>query len=297
MNFRFSVEGQPATPSGELSQAQYRAVSPGYFRTMGIPLRNGRDLTASDGTNAPGVVVINETMARRLFPQGDALGKRLIINFGKPTPREVVGIVGDVKHIKLEEAPKPEMYVPYMQNPWAFMTVVLRTTVPPDNLAPAVRNEVWNVDKNQPVDKIMTLDQVLYESVAQPRLYMFLLTLFAALAIVLSAAGIYGVMSYIVSQRTHEIGVRLALGAHPNDILKMVVRQGMFVVLIGIIVGLIASAALTRSMSSLLYDVSTTDPATFAVVLCLLVGVALLACYLPARRATKVDPLTALRNE
>jgi putative ABC transport system permease protein len=296
MNFRFSVEGQPAA-SGELSQAQYRAVSPGYFRTMGIPLREGRDVTERDGADALGVVVINETMARRLFPQGGALGKRLIINYGKPAPREVVGVVGDVKHLKLEEPPKPEMYVPYTQNPWAFMTVVLRTSVPPDNLASAVRNEVWKVDKNQPVDKFVTLDQVLYESVAQPRLFMLLLALFAVLAIVLSATGIYGVMSYIVSQRTHEIGVRLALGARPNDVLRMIVRQGMFVVLVGVVVGLLISAALTRTLSGLLYGVSATDFATFAEVFLLLVGVAFLACYLPARRATKVDPLIALRNE
>jgi putative ABC transport system permease protein len=296
MNFRFSVEGQPSSP-GDLSQAQYRAVSPGYFRTMGIPLREGRDLTERDGPDAPGVVVINETMARKLFPQGGALGKRLIINYGKPAPREVVGIVGDVKHLKLEEPPKPEMYVPYAQNPWGFMTVVLRTSVSPDNLASAVRNEVWKVDKGQPVDNVLTLNQVLYESVAQPRLYMLLLALFAALAIVLSATGIYGVMSYIVSQRTHEIGVRLALGARPNDVLKLVVRQGMLVVLVGVVLGLLISFALTRTMSGLLYGVSATDFATYAEVFLLLLGVAFLACYLPARRATKVDPLIALRNE
>jgi putative ABC transport system permease protein len=177
------------------------------------------------------------------------------------------------------------------------MTVVLRTSVPPDNLASAVRNEVWKVDKGQPVDNVLTLNQVLYESVAQPRLYMLLLALFAALAIVLSATGIYGVMSYIVSQRTHEIGVRLALGARPNDVLKLVVGQGMLVVLVGLVLGLLISAALTRTMSGLLYGISATDFATFAEVLLLLVGVAFLACYLPARRATKVDPLIALRNE
>lgn len=296
MNFRFSLEGQPP-PSGEFSQAQYRAVSPGYFRTMGIPLLAGRDFTNRDGAEAPGVVVINETMARRLFPQGDALGKRLSITYGKPTPREVIGIVGDVKHLKLEEGPKPEMYVPYTQNPWGFMTVVLRTTAPPDDLSSAVRSEVWRVDRNQPVDKVMALDQILYESVAQPRLYTLLLALFAVLAIILSATGIYGMTAYTVSQRTHEIGVRLALGARPNDVLKLVVRQGMFVVLIGVAVGFLISVTLTRILSSLLYGVSATDLATFVEVLALLIGVAFLACYLPARRATKVDPLIALRNE
>jgi putative ABC transport system permease protein len=297
MNFRFAVEGQPSPQSGTNNQAQYRAVSPNYFRAMGIPLLKGRDLNDRDVADAPGVVIINETMARRLFPGEDAIGKRLTISYGKPTPREIVGIVGDVKHLKLDEPSKPEMYVSYLQHPWPFMTFVVRTTGPPDNVTSAVRNQVWNLNKDQPIDKIMTMEQILFESVAQPRLYMLLLTGFAVLAIFLAAVGVYGVMSYVASQRTHEIGIRMALGAQQSDILRLVVRQGMVNVLIGIALGLVASFALTSVLTTLLYEVRTTDPATYGLVLLLLAGVALLACYLPARRATKVDPITALRNE
>ena len=297
MNFRFTVEGQPPPQPGTNNQAQYRAVSPNYFRALGMPLRQGRDLTERDAADAPGVVVINETLARRLFPNGDAIGKRLTINYMKPTPREIVGIVGDVKHLRLDEPAKPEMYVPYLQNPWAFMTIVVRTTVPPETVAPALRSQVWNLNKDQPIDKLMTMEQILYESVAQPRLYMLLLTGFAVLAIFLAAVGVYGVMSYVASQRTHEIGIRMALGAQQSDILRLVVRQGMVNVLIGIALGLVASFALTSVLTTLLYEVRATDPATYVLVLLLLAGVALLACYLPARRATKVDPITALRHE
>lgn len=297
MSFRFAVEGEPAPAPGEQRQAQYRAVSPNYFHTMGIPLNSGRDFAESDAADAPGVVIINETMARRLFPDGGALGKRLTITYGKPTPREVVGVVGDVKHLRLDEGPKPEMYVPYSQNPWPFMTLVMRTTVPPSTIAQPVRERVWSVDKNQPVDKILTADQILYEAVAQPRLYALLLGVFAAVAFILSAVGIYGVTSYLVSQRTHEIGVRMSLGARPGDILKLVVRQGMTNVVIGIACGLILSLIVTRVLSNLLYGISATDPITFIEVPLLLALVALLACLLPARRATKIDPLIALRYE
>jgi predicted permease len=297
MSFRFAVEGESASVPGEQRQAQYRAVSPNYFHTMGIPLISGRDFAEGDAADAPGVVIINETMARRLFPDGGALGKRLTITYGKPTPREVVGVVGDVKHLRLDEGPKPEMYVPYSQNPWPFMTLVMRTTVPPSTIVQSVRERIGSVDKNQPVDKILTANQILYEAVAQPRLYALLLGVFAAVAFILSAVGIYGVMSYLVSQRTHEIGVRMSLGARPGDILKLVVRQGMTNVVIGIACGLILSLIVTRVLSSLLYGISATDPITFIEVPLLLALVALLACLLPARRATKIDPLIALRYE
>jgi putative ABC transport system permease protein len=297
MSFRFAVEGETAPAPGEQRQAQYRAVSPNYFHTMGIPLISGRDFAESDAADAPGVVIINETMARRLFPDGPALGKRLTITYGKATPREVVGVVGDVKHLRLDEGPKPEMYVPYSQNPWPFMTLVMRTTAPPGTIVQPVRERVWSVDKNQPVDKILTADQLLYEAVAQPRLYALLLGVFAAVAFILSAVGIYGVMSYLVSQRTHEIGVRMSLGARPGDILKLVVKQGMTNVVIGAACGLILSLIVTRVLSSLLYGISVTDPATFIEAPLLLALVALLACLLPARRATKIDPSIALRYE
>jgi putative ABC transport system permease protein len=297
MNFRFSVDGQVAKVSAEKTQAQYRAISPDYFRTMGIPLLQGRGFTDRDESNAPGVVVINETMARRIFPEGDALGKHLTITYGKPTQREIVGIVGDVKHLRLNEAAKPEMYVPYSQNPWSFMTFLIRAAVPPTDLVSTVRQRIWSINKNQPIDKILTMNQILYESVAQPRLSAFLLGTFAALSFLLSAVGIYGVMSYLVSQRTHEMGIRMALGASRANILKLVIKQGMTNVLFGIAAGLILSLIATRILSGLLYGISATDPTTLIQASLLLAGTALIACFIPARQATRYDPLIALRTE
>jgi putative ABC transport system permease protein len=297
MNFKFSVDGQVAKVSAEKIPAQYRAISPDYFRTMGVPLLTGREFTDRDESNAPGVVVINETLARRAFPEGDALGKHITITYGKPTSREIVGIVGDVKHLRLNEDAKPEMYVPYSQNPWAFMTFVIRAAVPPNDLVSVVRQRIWSVNKNQPIDKILTMNQILYESVAQPRLSAFLLGVFAALAFFLSAVGIYGVMSYLVSQRTHEMGIRMALGAHSADIFKLVIKQGMTNVLFGIAAGLILSLIATRILSGFLYGISATDPVTIIQASLLLAGTALLACVIPARQATRSDPLTALRTE
>ena len=297
MNFRFSVPGQVEKVSADKAQAQYRAISPDYFRTMGIPLLEGRAFTDRDAPNAPGVVVINETMARRLFPEGGALGKHLTITYGKPTQREIVGIVGDVKHLRLNEEAKPEMYVPYSQNPWSSMTFVIRAAIPPNELVSVVRQRIWSVNKNQPVDKILTMNQILYESVAQPRLSAFLLGVFAALAFLLSAMGIYGVMSYLVSQRTHEMGIRMALGARSVDIFILVIKQGMTSVLIGIAAGLMLSLIATRILSGLLYGISATDPVTLIQTSLLVAGTALLACLIPARQATRYDPLTALRTE
>lgn len=297
MNFRFKVEEQPSTSSEAPRQAQYMAITPNYFHTMGIPLLKGRDLTDRDGTDAPGVVILNETMARRLFPNGDALGKHLTISYGKPMSREIVGIVGDVKHLKLEESAKPAMYVPYLQNPWPFMSIVVRTSGTPSNIGAVLRKEVWNIDKNQPVDDLMSMEQVLSESMAQPRLYTLLLSIFAVLATLLAAVGIYGVISYGVSLRTHEMGIRLALGAQEGDILRLIMKRGIIDTLVGLALGVALALALTRLLSSLLYGVGPTDPLTFIEVVLLLCAVALLACYLPARRATKVDPLVALRYE
>lgn len=296
MNFKFSVDGQAKAPAEKIP-AQYRAISPDYFRTMGIPLLAGREFTSTDESNAPAVVVINDTIARRVFPDGDALGKHITITYGKPTSREIVGIVGDVKHLRLNEDAKPEMYVPYSQNPWSFMTFVIRSEVPPDELVSVVRQRIWSVNKNQPIDKILPMDQILYESVAQPRLSAFLLGVFAALAFILSAVGIFGVMSYLVSQRTHEMGVRMALGATSADIFKLVVKQGMTNVLLGVAAGLILSFIATRILSGLLYGITATDPVTLIQASVLLVGTALLACLIPARQATRSDPLTALRAE
>jgi putative ABC transport system permease protein len=297
MNFGFSVAGEVAKVSAEKTHAQYRAISPDYFRTMSIPVLQGRGFTDRDESNAPSVVMINETMARRVFPNGDALGKHLMITYGKPTPIEIVGIVGDVKHLRLNEEAKPEMYVPYSQNPWSFMTFVIKTAAPPNDLVSVVRQRIWSVNKNQPVDKILTMNQILYESVAQPRLSAFLLGVFAALAFILSAVGIYGVMSYLVSQRTHEMGIRMALGASSADILKLIIKQGMTNVLLGITLGIVLSLIATRILSGLLYGISPTDPITMIQASVLLAGTALLACLVPARQATRFDPSIALRTE
>jgi putative ABC transport system permease protein len=290
----FSIEGRAPSSPGEVLQADDRSISPGYFRATGIPLLRGRAFTEADDTDGPPVVIINETMARRFWPGEDALGKR--ITWGRAT-REIVGIVGDVRHRRLDADLTPEMYGPYLQNPRPDLSFVVRAGDGEANLAAAARNELRNIDRDQPITEITTLAQLRSRSAAQPRFNTLLLGLFAAIALTLAAIGVYGVISYSVTQRTHEIGVRMALGAQASDVLRMVVWRGMSLALIGAAIGLAAALALTRVMKNLLFNVNATDPATFALVALLLVGVALIAIYIPARRATKVDPLLAFRHE
>jgi putative ABC transport system permease protein len=290
----FSVEGRAPSSPGEVLQADDRSISPGYFRTVGIPLLRGRDFTEEDDTNAALVVIINETMARRFWPGGDALGKR--IEVGRSI-REIVGIVGDVKHRRLDAELTSEMYLPYPQNPRPNLSFVARTNVDQTSLAAAARNELRNIDRDQPISEITSLAQLRSRSVAQPRIITLLLGLFAAIALALATVGIYGVISYSVTRRTHEIGIRVAMGARAVDVLKLVLRQGMALILIGIVIGLASSFALMRLMSNMLFEVSPTDPLTFLVIAMLLTFVALLACWAPARRAMKVDPLVAIRTE
>jgi putative ABC transport system permease protein len=254
----------------------------------------GRALTEGDSADATPVVVINETMAQRFWPGEDALGKR--IKVGRAT-REIVGIVGDVKHQRLDADLTAEMYVPYPQNPSRSLDFVVRTAAEPSALAAAARNEFRNIDQDQPISQITTLAQLRSRSVTQPRFNTLLLGLFATIALALAAVGVYGVMSYSITLRTHEIGIRMALGARAGDVLKLVVKQGMALALIGMTLGLTASLALTRLMSDLLFDVRPTDPLTFLAVSLLLTFVVLLAALVPARRATKVDPMVALRCE
>jgi putative ABC transport system permease protein len=236
-------------------------------------------------------------MARRFFPNEDPLGKRLRLGFSNDTG-EIVGIVGDVKHIGLDAKVREEVYSPYYQPPfWLDITLVARATGDPMSLASAVRNEVRAVDKDQPVTSIRTMESVVAGSVAQHRFRTLLLGLFGAIALLLAAVGIYGVISYVVTQRTQEIGIRIALGAQPRDVLQLVVRQGMWPALAGLGAGLIGAFGLTRLMKDMLFVVRADDPATFALVTVLLAAVALLACYIPARRATRVDPMEALRCE
>ena len=293
----FAVEGRPPDP-GESNIANVRVATPDYFRAMEIPLIGGRAFTEEDTFQAPAVTVINETLARRYWPGEDPIGKRIISPArADGTLTTVVGVVGDVRNDGLDDEPKPELYFPYAQNPQTHMFIVVRTANDPAGLMAAVRREVWAVDKNLPLSDLSTLEQLLDKTIAQRRFNLLLLGMFAGVALVLAAVGIYGVMSYAVTQRIHEIGVRMALGAQTSNVLRMVVGQGIRLALVGIAIGLGAALALTRLMASLLYEVSATDPLTFAVIALMLAAVALVACYVPARRATRVDPMVALRYE
>jgi putative ABC transport system permease protein len=263
---------------------------------MGIPLVQGRDFAASDTKGAPGVVVINEEFARRYFPGGSPLGKRIRTDSEGPY-LEVVGVAKNAKYRGLIEEPLPFFYTPLAQTRMSPMTLLVRTDGDPLAALPAVREELKGLNKNLTLYQINTLSAHLAEALSNERMLAVLLGVFGVAALLLAAVGLYGVMSYAVARRTHEIGVRIALGAQTGDIMKLVLWQGMMLLIVGAIVGLAASFALTRLMSSLLYGVSATDPLTFAGITLLLASVALLACYLPARRATKVDPMVALRYE
>ncbi len=296
----FEVDGRPMA-RGERPSTEYRATSPDYFRAMSIPLLKGRGFNARDDVKSPGVIIINETLARQIFPGEDPIGKRIrpgiSVGNDEAVMREIVGVVGDVKHQSLSSEAGAEVYVPHAQVPFSGMTLVARTGIDPQSLAATMRNEVSKLDKDIPVYNIRTLDDYLAASVAQPRFNTLLLGIFAGVALLLTMIGLYGVISYSVTERTHEIGIRVALGAQTSDVLKLVVKQGMALALIGVGVGLAAALALTRVLASLLYGVSATDPITFTGVSLLLVAVALFACLIPARRATKVDPMIALRHE
>jgi putative ABC transport system permease protein len=274
----------------------YNTAMPNYFETIGIPLLKGRLFDNRDQANTPGVVVINQTMAQRYWPNQDPLGKQIKLVQGD-TVLSVIGVVGDAKHYWLEEQQRPQMYDSYSQDPGLFATAVIRTTVEPLSLSEPVRQAIWKVDAEQPMWKIRTVEFLVNRSTADRKFLMALMGIFAAVALVLTIVGLYGVISYLVNQRTQEIGIRMALGAQMRDIMGMVLKQGMVLVLTGVVLGLAAAWLLTRLMSRLLYQVSATDPLTFVGISLMLVSVALLACYIPARRATKVDPLVALRYE
>jgi putative ABC transport system permease protein len=294
------IDGYAPSSPYDRPQASYRAVSPSYFRVMGIPLRRGREFSQDDVADQPGVAIINEEVARRFWPNQDPIGKRISpdgAGFPPGVWLSIVGIVGDVRHSTLDSAPNPEVYWAYPQYPVRSLTFVLRTAIEPMSLADAARKEIWAVDKDLPISSLQTMENLISTSISQQRLYLWLMGAFAAVALLLAAVGIYGVTSYAVAQRSHEIGVRMALGAQASDVLKLVIGQGAKLALVGLTLGLIAGAALTRLMKSLLYGVSATDAVTFTLVALLLAAISLLACYLPARRATKVDPMLALRCE
>jgi putative ABC transport system permease protein len=291
----FRVEGRPPQPAGQGFNANVNLTTPGYFRTMNIPLIDGRDFDERDVTKAPDAVVINQEMARRYWPDENPIGGRLAIGDGPW--RTVIGVVGDVKQSGLDVDTRPEMFWPYYQMPVGFATFVVRTSGDPAAMTSAVRGAMQSVDKDLPVYNIKTVNDVISESVAPQRLNMLLLGIFAGLALVLAAVGIYGVISYSVSQRTREIGIRMALGASHSSVVRHVVGEGMILALSGVAIGLVASFFLTRLLSTLLFGVSTTDPITFAVISILFTGVSIVASFVPARRATKVDPMVALRYE
>ncbi|HEX8144775.1 MAG TPA: ABC transporter permease [Pyrinomonadaceae bacterium] len=290
------IEGRPNPPSGQEPQANYTMISADYFRVMSIPLMKGRTVSERDTKDAPAVVVVSETLAGRYWPNEEAIGKRLTMGFEK-TPREVVGVVGDVRQNSLDVETPLAVYLPYQQFPYAGMTLVVRTASDPQTMASVARREVQTIDQSLPVSNVRSMEEVVSNSVSQRRFSMTLLGLFATVALLLAAVGIYGVMAYSVAERVHEIGIRIALGAQGRDILRLIVGQGMILTLAGVALGLAGAFLLTRLMSSLIYGVSATDPLTFAGVSLSLSAVALLACYIPARRATRVDPMEALRYE
>ncbi|HEY0101353.1 MAG TPA: ABC transporter permease [Pyrinomonadaceae bacterium] len=290
-----SVEGYQPQPK-EDTELNTNIISPDYFKTLGIPLLQGRDFSAEDRKGAPGVVIINEEFARRYFPGANPLGRR-IRKGSDESYLEVVGVVKNARYRGLVEEPLPFFYTPQAQKGMSSMTLFVRTEGDPLTVLPAVRAELKNLDKNLTLYQINTFSAHLADALSNERMVAVLLSVFGVAALLLAAVGLYGVMSYVVVQRTHEIGVRMALGAQPGDILKMVLRQGMTLLLAGGLIGLTAAFALTRLMSSLLYGISATDPLTFVGITSLLSFVTLLACYIPARRATKVDPMIALRYE
>src|SRR5215213_1268544 len=291
----FTVEGRPVATPDQAFGADFRRVNQNYFNALRIPLLRGRGFTDQDVRKGDKVVIVSQQLVDAAFPNEEPVGKRLIIAMGDDTRYEIVGVVGDIRHGALQAPPIATMYFPTITT--NFTNVVIRTKTDPLSIAGSVRKEIYAIDPEQPIAAVRPMNEWVNLSVSTQRYRTTLLALFAALATVLAATGIYGVMSYTVAQRTHEIGVRMALGAREPDVLKLVVRQGMVLTLVGVVLGLIGAFALTRVMSTLLFQVTARDPITFAVVAALLIGVAFIACLVPALRATKVDPLVALRYE
>src|SRR3989454_3579326 len=293
----FAIEGQPAPDPGHLPGADYSVACPNYFRTMDIPVLKGREFTHQDTLSTPGVIVINETMARKFWPKEDPIGRA--VRLGGPSgPRQtVVGVVGDVHYLGLDAPVRPQFFRPYTQAGWPVMSVVVRTTSAPATFSAPIKKALAEVLPDRPVSNVETMEQVVHDSTGSRRFPMLLLATFAALALVLAAVGIIGVVSYSVEQRTHEIGIRVALGARSADVLRLVLGGSMRWVLAGLALGIAGSLGLTHLLTDLLYGVRPTDPLVLGAVSLVLTSVALVACYIPARRATEVDPMAALRYE
>jgi putative ABC transport system permease protein len=293
----FQIEGRPPADPANMPGANYSVACPDYFRTMGIPIRKGREFTQRDTLSAPGVIVINETMARVNWPKENAVGKAILLG-GINGPRlTVVGVFGDVHHTGLDAPMRAQFLRPYMQAGWPIMNLVVRTSNAPMTFATPVKKALADAFPDRPVSDVATMENIVHNSTGSRRFPMLLLSVFSALALVLAAIGIVGVVGHSVTQRTHEIGIRMALGAGTMDVLRLMVNSSMAWVLVGLGVGIAGSAALTRLLTGMLYNVRPLDPVVLGVVSSLLAVVALLASYLPARRATKIDPLVALRVE
>jgi putative ABC transport system permease protein len=293
----FTIEGRPASPGNELS-TDIRVIEPDYFRAMRIPLQQGRLFTRQEDTRESHVVIVSEALVQEYFPNQNPLGKKITIDMkDQNVPSEIVGVVGDVKHHGLDSTPRPTIYWPHPELVYNSMTLVVRSKADPMPLTSSIRAIVQSLDPDLPISDVRTMEQWMSDNVGQARFNTLLLGIFSALALLLTVIGIYGVMSAAVTERTHEIGVRMALGATPRDIWRHTLAAGAIITLVGLSTGLAASLILTRLLSSLLYDVKPRDPVTFAVVTAVLASVALLACYVPARRAMRVDPMVALRYE
>ena len=294
----FVIEGRPLPEPGQEPGTDVRVADAGYFQVLGIPLLRGRHFSDLEQREAKRVILINEALARKYFADEDPIGRRLdVAMFENPTPTEIIGVVGNVRYDSLIDEAPPAVYFPHPDLAYPFMTLVIRTDGEPTAIAPAAQREIRAIDPNQPISNVRTMNQVMSEWVSRSRFNTLLLGLFAALATLLSAVGIFGVMNYSVALRTREIGLRLAVGAQPRQVLLLILRQGLLLTIVGVVLGLAASFALTRLLSGLLFGVTAVDATTFTTISVLLVMVSLLACYLPARRAMRIDPLRALRYE
>jgi putative ABC transport system permease protein len=298
-SFNFTIQGRPAPSPGEVPEASERVVSPDYFQAMGIPVQRGRAFTEGEGPATIPVVMVNRALVQRYFSGEDPLGHRL--RPGGPESAgpwyTIVGVVGNVRHFGIDTAPRPEIYNLHAQDPWPAMTLVVRTESDPLAVVEAVKQRIWTVDPDQPISGVARMTQVLSDSLWPSRILTYIQGIFAAIALIMATVGLYGVVSQSVTLRRHEFGVRLAVGAAPSHILRLVLSQGLRLIVIGLGIGLLGAMALTRSLTALLHDVSPTDPWTWGMVSLLLAAVALAACWLPARRAAKVDPMVALRYE
>ncbi|MGO8735801.1 MAG: ADOP family duplicated permease, partial [Terriglobia bacterium] len=298
VTYSFEIEGHPSARAEESPEAELEIISPGYFQAMGVKLLRGRGFTNQDRRGAPVVAIISQALARRYWPNEDPVGRRILGEWSARGLTEIVGVVSDTRDIALAAAPRPQLYLPYLQfDNFGYMTLAVRASSNPLEIAHPIEAQVWAVDRDQPVADVMTLEGVLSKSVAEPRFRTLVLGIFAGLALSLALVGVYGVMSYTVIQRTHEIGIRMALGAERGNVLRLVVRQGFALTFMGLGAGILVALALTRFLVAFLYDVRATDSATFVAVSFVLAAAGLVASYIPARRATKVDPMEALRYE